>query len=145
MECISLLVIRFQSALTLVSRKKVRITTECCWSLSLGLLCHLTRPYYCWPNVTRDRDQNGVTSIFALGLILFNYYSLSSLYQIFLFERFSLKSFGFRLKFSNIPRKSLWSFLRIVDSESANIKLQATCSLTVICLMTLSYFPFLIR
>ena len=65
---------RFQFALTIVPWNKERITTEYCCSLSLGRLCHLVRPYYCWPSVTCDRDQNEETSIFALFFNLLYYY-----------------------------------------------------------------------
>ena len=49
--------------------KCIRSRADSNWTLSifvfgsLGRLCRLARPHYCWLNVTRSIDQNGETSI----------------------------------------------------------------------------------
>ena len=73
LECFNLLWLLFQRNIPSAINEEW-ITAECCWTLSLDRLCYMVRPYYCWTRVARDRDQNGGTSIFALELILFNYY-----------------------------------------------------------------------
>ena len=71
----------YQSALTQFAFPCRKLFKKCTsnradnkWMLLIsvfGRLCHLVRSYYCWPSVTRDRDQKSKVLHFCFWLYFF--------------------------------------------------------------------------